>query len=270
MRFSKRKQNRRRQNAKTQMYRYVSMLVSALGSVVAVVSVAVAANWFSNSDNFPITTVNVEGNFAHVSPDEIRETVTPFAKRGFFKLDVEGIKNALRELPWVDVVVVRKLWPDTLWVHVQEQAVLARWGEEGLINQRGEVFYPAAETIDTRLPILRGPSAMEAMVGARYKTMAALLSDIGVAITEIRYDARGSWQMEFDGRQIIMLGRENVDQRLNRLATFYPGLLASRPGQTLLRVDMRYDNGIAVQWQNNALAHSANCQQESTCSKVSL
>ena len=265
MAFKRRRQNQKRVSLAARITRLGSVVMTLAGTALVVALLITGGKWLSDNGNFPITKVNVEGGFEHVSPEQIRAAVMPSVGSGFFQLDVESIQATLGDLPWVDAVVVRKLWPDTLFVRVKEQTAMARWGEKGLLNRRGESFYPPLHTIDSGLPLLVGPEGSEKLVADHYKTTEALLRPLDISLSQLRYSARGSWQLEFVSGQIIMLGKEDVSQRMRRLATFYRELEASKPGASLLVVDMRYDTGIAARWQQ-----PADCDATGSCQQASI
>jgi len=267
MAFKRRKPNRKQVGFATRAMRHGSMLMTIAGTTLVVALVVTTVRWLADTGNFPIAKVNVEGGFQHVSPEDVRAAVMPFIGSGFFQLNVDSIKQTLGEMPWVDAVVVRKVWPDTIFVHVKEQRVLARWGESGLLNRKGEVFFPALNTIDDSLPLLVGPEGSEKQVADQYKTSAALLRGVDVKLTRLDYSARGSWQLEFEGGQVVMLGRENIDQRMHRLANLYRDLEDRQSESNLVTVDMRYDTGLAVQWR---YLSGAECEKPDACQQASI
>jgi len=268
MAFKRRKHNRKKINVAAKARRYGSVFITVAGTVLVVALIVATGGWLADNDNFPITKVNVEGGFEHVSPEDVQAVVMPFVGSGFFQLDVEGIKQTLSEMPWVEAAVVRKIWPDTVFVHVKEQSVLARWGGAGLLNLNGRSFYPAADTIDTGLPLLHGPDGSEKRVADHFKTTNVLLRDLDVQLTKLTYSARGSWQLEFKGGQVVMLGRENIEQRMHRLSDLYRELEQSRVNAQLAILDMRYDTGIAVRWQPRLDAEQ--CDKPEACKHASI
>lgn len=266
--FRRRKQNRKKVSAATSARRYGSIFVTIVGTALVVTLISATVQWLGDTDNFPVTKVNVEGGFKHVSPEEVQAVVTPFVGSGFFQLDVESIKQTLSEMPWVDAAVVRKIWPDTVFVHIKEQRAMARWGKKGLLNRSGQAFYPELDTIDKKLPLLVGPSGSEKHVADQFKTTDALLRDLDVRLVKLAYTARGSWQLEFVNGQVVMLGREAVSQRMHRLAGLYHELENSRSDASLATIDMRYDTGIAVQWQQHLSTEE--CSKPDACKQASV
>ncbi len=265
--FKRRKQNRKHVSATAQVMRKGPIILTVLGTVFVVTLTLFGSRWLNDTNNFPITQVNVEGQFKQVSAEEIRATVMPAVGSGFFKLDVDVVQQTLNRLAWVDKVAVRKEWPDTLFVRVKEQQALARWNKNGFVNKRGDSFYPVNLITDKQLPWLSGPEGTEAKVTEQYVMIKTLLRDVDVRLTSLTYSARGSWQLELNGEQKIMLGRENLAQRIQRLASLYGELRQSQPSANLVAMDFRYDTGIAVQWQKSA---QSECEFTNDCQQVSI
>ena len=49
---------------------------------------------------------------------------------------------------------MRRVWPQSLEVKLEEHVALARWGSSALVNMHGEIFDAAA---DEELPLFEGP-----------------------------------------------------------------------------------------------------------------
>ena len=70
----------------------------------------------------------------------VRDTVLPYAKRGFFAVRLDDAQVAVAGLPWIEQAEVRKQWPDVLVVRVVEHRPFAWWGEDRLLSERGRIF----------------------------------------------------------------------------------------------------------------------------------
>jgi len=151
----------------------------------------------------------------------------------------------MEELPWVDSVQVRRKWPDGLSVTVQEQVPAALWGEDGLLNIRGELFVRGVQWPRDVLPQLSGPAGTELLVAARLQQLRQMLAPRGVEVTAVNLDARGSWQIRLASGLEVRFGRREVEARIQR----FVGVLDLILAEDLTRVayiDMRYSHGFAV------------------------
>ena len=97
--FKRRKHNRKRESAAKRFARASSVLMTISGTALVVVCVVMAGRWLADTNNFPISKVNVEGGFAQVSPEQVREAVMPIVGSGFFQLDIETIQSSLKGYP---------------------------------------------------------------------------------------------------------------------------------------------------------------------------
>lgn len=196
----------------------------------------------------PITTVKIEGEFRHLGKEQVRQMLAGQVTGGFFSVDVEAARAAVLRLPWVSAATVRRVWPDTLEIKVVEQAPLARWGAEGLVNSQGALFFPPPASYPPGLVQLQGPRHSQVAVAARYRAMDQLLGAIGLHINRVALDDRRAWRIDLDNGVMLVLGRAADDVRLKRFARVYPAALAARAAD-IREIDLRYPNGFAVRWR---------------------
>ena len=204
----------------------------------------------------PVKVVRIDGDFKHLKRVDLERAVGDRVDGNFFTIDVTAVRNAALSLPWVDQVSVRRVWPDTLMMWVDEQVPLARWGKTGLVNARGDLFEPDTGSIPEGLPRLDGPDDSSVAVVRRYQAMVESLSPLGLEIGELAVDERNAWRLSFlDGLE-LQLGSVESEKRLQRFVTVY-GRLKTEPGSRMRRIDMRYTNGLAVYWDKDVQGRSA-------------
>jgi len=68
-------------------------------------------------------------------------------------------------------------------------------------------------------------------------------------IASLQLDARRAVQLQLDNGMQLAVGREERLARLQRFVKVYKKTLAQHAMQ-IRRVDLRYSNGMAVQWHN--------------------
>jgi len=216
----------------------------ALGSIGAVLA---CITWTLNQ---PITTVSVAGRFERVAPLDVQRAVKEsVAGKGLVSVDLAKVRAAVHALPWVDTASVQRNWPRGLTVTIGEQVAAARWGDNGLLNTRGDLFANDATHIPLELPRLSGPDGTQAGVVQRYIKMRDRLVELGMRITALRLDARGAWQMDLDNGVTVRLGRQQLDERFNTFVATAAKIVAQR-ATDIAYVDMRYANGFAIGWRS--------------------
>jgi len=205
----------------------------------------------------PIETINIVGRFQRVQPVDVEQAVRGRVRAvGLIGVNLGAIRHAVETLPWVDKASVERAWPRGLRVTVIEQVAAARWGANGILNSRGELFMSETRHIPTELPRLSGPAGSERRVAQRYLAAQGRLVEAGMRITSLRLDARGAWEIDLDNGVMIRLGRKQVDERFERFVLAGLRLVAQRGGE-IRYVDMRYTNGFAVGWRNGVAQTAA-------------
>ncbi len=203
----------------------------------------------------PISAVEVGGQFQRVAPVHIEEAVAPFRGAGFLSVDLDAMQAALEKVEWVDRARVERKWPNGVRVVITEHVPAARWGEDGLMNTRGELFLRGVRHVPPELPQLVGPNGTEAQVAKLYLETYPRLLAVGMRLTRVELDARGAWQLTVGNDVVVRLGRQEVDSRLDRFIRVASPMVAARAAEVSY-VDLRYSNGFSVGW-NPAAARIA-------------
>lgn len=205
----------------------------------------------------PIRAVKIEGRLQHLDPRHLEQVATPLVSGGFFSVDLRAAERALVALPWVYRVSLRRRWPDTLLIEIEEQQPVAQWGDEALVNPYGETFRPEPGQFPAGLPVLRGPEGKSRELLMELAAATERLAPLGIAVREMREDRRRAWQLVLDNGITLALGRESRVQRLERFAQIYDTVLAPRATE-VVSVDLRYTNGLAVAWRQTPPAGPPN------------
>lgn len=200
----------------------------------------------------PLERISVEGRFQRVSPLDVEKAVrASVGQEGLVTVDLDAVSAAVRQIPWVDRASVARRWPDGLAVYVEEQQPVARWGETGLVNLRGELFVNDARHIPAELPELIGPGGTEGLMTARYLASKGRLEEAGMRLSQLRLDARGAWELGLDNGVSLRLGRARIDERFERFVDVAARIVGPRAAE-IAYVDLRYANGFAIGWRTAA------------------
>lgn len=195
----------------------------------------------------PIKRVQISGNFVHLSPAELEKKATEIIQGGFMTVNVAGIKRELLQEEWINVVSVRRVWPDGLLIFITEHEPVARWGSNALISNEAAVFSPAETSFPQGLPFLSGPRGSEKAVLEKYEFLKAELRRWDLEIDMLVLTERRAWQFRLANGPAVLLGKKDVDGRINRFFNFAIPYHADRLLQAGT-IDMRYTNGFAVKW----------------------
>ncbi len=199
------------------------------------------------NEYFPLLSLRVEGPLQQVTARSVRDVVVPYTEGGFFAADLAAIRQAVLAMPWVRQVSVQRLWPDTLRLVITEQRAVARWRDQALVNEVGELFTPStlASAELARLPYL-DMAVENGHVDVRILSgMEQILKVNNGQLASLKQDRRGSLRLLLKGDFELYLGHEQPLARLARFFRFFPRLSALTEGGFSI-VDLRYKNGLAV------------------------
>ena len=229
----------------------LQLLANLLFALVALAATYTIGSWMVNSSVFPLKQVSVSGinsgngELRHVTREQIDKVVRSKIAGNFLTVDLDATRDAFEKLPWVRTATVRRHWPQTLEVTLEEHVAMARWGSEALVNTHGEVFDGAAITVDGELPVFIGPPESSFDVARQYATFSKLLQPLRQNIVQLNLSLRRAWRIHLENGTVLELGRDQMETRLARYVLAYDRSLAQL-NQQLSYVDLRYSNGFAV------------------------
>ncbi len=237
------------------MKRWWTVLLFVLLVTAAAWLVAVARQ----GDLTPLKRVTVEGELRYLSRERLQEEVVAHMEGGFFAIDLDRVRRAVEDLPWVAQVTVRRHWPDRLEVRVKERRAVARWADGGLVGAGGVLFHPPAQGGMNGLPVLRGRVEDAPGLLAFMRRLNGWLLPAGRVVAGLTAERRGAFSVRLDNGIELVLGRLPEAVVRERLMRALPPLLgeARRRAAAIVRVDMRYPNGFAVTWKDGEPATTA-------------
>jgi cell division protein FtsQ len=228
-------------------------------AIFTVIGLALRSQWFT--PNFlHIDAMQVYGELRWVDREQLNESVRPYLDSNFFSADLNGIKQTVESLPWVASASVRRQWPNQLQILVNEHKAVARWKDHILINDKGELFQPAAipnEMVQT-LVQLNGPDSAYQYLFAQYQELKPMFHEQGLddelKITKVYMNERRALGVELSNGMRIIFGRLNASMDLyNAASRFLQAFTNNLKAQAdkIAVVDLRYTNGFAVQWKTS-------------------
>jgi cell division protein FtsQ len=191
---------------------------------------------------FKLRTVELTHTPQQVDLNQLNQVIKQTVRGSFFTIDLEQARRSFEQLPWVRKVSVRRHFPWSLEVTLEEHVPMARWNGVALVNTYGEVFDGQS---NLALPEFNGEPDTSAQVAGMYVALSRQLAGLQRSIAQISLSPRFAWQLQLDSGVVLKLGREQVQERMARFVAVYPYSLATMTRQ-INYVDLRYRNGFAV------------------------
>ena len=66
------------------------------------------------ADWLPIEHVRVEGTFQFIAKDKIKKVLQDQLINGLYNADIQQIQKSVNQLPWVEKVKVKRVWPNAI------------------------------------------------------------------------------------------------------------------------------------------------------------
>lgn len=203
-------------------------------------------SYLTDSSQMPISELIIQGQRQYVTDDEIRDVLLENPSiRNYFSINVDTIQSKIESLPWVYRTSVRKSWPSTIRVYIQEQPVTAFWNDDQLLNKYGEVFSAEVGRASNSLVKLYSPDDRIKPVLSKYQKLNNLLQLNNYHITSLSLNIRNALTVVLNNGITLRLGREDTMARVQRFIDHFPAL----DKENIDYIDLRYDTGFSVGWK---------------------
>ena len=209
--------------------------------------------------NAKVATLQIVGADSAIEKQQLTQHLAPIVKDNYFTSDLELIRDQVLQISWVDRVVVSRAWPNSIRVRVLPRHAIARWGTGRLLSDGGEIYTEAVIKNHSQLPLLHGPLSQSKVMMRRYNEINQLFLPVNLRLKELYLTERMTWFMQFDSGLRVIVDQDQTMSKLQRL---------SHLAQTDLKpvwpkiaaIDLRYRNGLSIQWKNSIVPKIINGQ----------
>ena len=235
--------------------RLLNATANGLMAAAATALVASVGAWVVQRPAFALQAVVVEPSvpeqpLQHVNRALLRSAGAARLHGNFFTVDLGAVRESFEQVPWVRRAQVRRIWPNTLRVGIEEHEPLAVWHDGRLVNTFGELFAAnAAEAeADRALVEFSGPPGSEAEVMRRWQELRTQLAPLSLTPEALTLSSRYAWSARLENGTVLLLGRDQglpIAERVARWVAVYP-TVQTRLNREIAQVDLRYPNGVAM------------------------
>ncbi|GMM89343.1 cell division protein FtsQ/DivIB [Vibrio fortis] len=204
-------------------------------------------SWMWDDQRLPLSKIVLQGDLTYVSASDVQHAFSQLEHIGtFMSQDIDVLQDSLEALPWVSVVSIRKQWPDTIKVFLTEHQAAAIWNGNMLLNENGDVFNGDIGQLEGDRVKLYGPQDSSQEVIAKWRQITPLINSVGLSVTSLVLNERRAWQIILDNGIRLELGKDSLDERVERFISLYNEL--GDKANRVSYIDLRYDTGAAVGW----------------------
>ena len=208
---------------------------------IFLLSIFVALQLLARAD-LPIRQISIIGEYQHIDKEQVDLIANEYIEGNFFSINLDQTRQAFKKLAWIREIAIRKKFPDTLEVTIEEHKPIARWGRIGLVNNYGEIFNAASQD---ELPLFIGYENFVKEMTLKFMEMNKILSKELMQVGTITLSERLSWEVITDNQVRVILGRDNIIKKLNLFTNNYQNILAELKNR-IEYVDLRYKDGFSV------------------------
>lgn len=200
----------------------------------------------------------------HVNPQEVQSALVGRLSGNFFTMNLPETRAVFETLPWIRFAAVRRIWPNTLRVSIEEQQPLALWNDTQMLNTWGQLFTANRAVVENEdsLPQFIGPDGSERLMVQRYAEISRWFAPLDVRAERLTLSDRYAWQVALSNGMTLDLGRDpgadapdpqvgvpgalSFAQRIERFVQAWPKAQSQLKGRVATHADLRYPNGFAL------------------------
>ncbi|MGL3605121.1 cell division protein FtsQ/DivIB [Rhizobium sp. G187] len=195
-------------------------------SAVALHGTIVGGHWpavveaTTSGVGFAVEDVRVSGN-QHTSEIDILQLLGLDGSTSLLGLDIAAARTAIAELPWIESVEIRKVYPATVEILLRERQAYGIWQhgtDLSLIERSGSVIAPLRDNKFASLPLFVGRDA-ESAAAAVEKEFSAWPAIASRVKAFVRVGGR-RWDVHMDNGIIVRLPEGKIADALALLNRF--------------------------------------------------
>ena len=249
--------------------RALNLFSLIIGSLTFLYFLFLCYSWIISNNHFALKNVVIEvvnNDNPHIDTQEIQQAIKTTLNGTILSTDLKMMVELILDNPWVEHVVIRRVWPNTIVLRLQERRIIALWNNKYLISELGKVtkipvsdYRKVEKKLGCYLIKIEGPRNFLSKIVARAEITNNLLTTINKKLLHLRLTEQFSWEAKTTGGMTLRFGGDDLQEpmyyRLENFAKSYSNLankLAEKGiGSTEIQyVDLRYAKGFALKTRN--------------------
>lgn len=202
----------------------------------------------SQQNFFPLKRVIIQEPLRYGDMREVSEIIRNHHQRDLLHMDVTLLADEMQRLDWIAKASVYKRWPDAVEVKLEERVPVVRWGGRAFLDASGEPFSIPDNDKLRELATIHGPDGYEKQVLQYWHDIAPWLGARQLQLQQLSLDQRLVWHAELENGLDVILGRDQLNDRLKKLAVVNDKVIKSYH-RYIEAIDLRYHDGFSVRWK---------------------
>lgn len=204
-------------------------------------------SWMWDDQRLPLSKIVLQGELHYVTARDVQRAFAQLEHVGtFMSQDIDVLQSMAESIPWVSHASIRKQWPDTVKVFLTEHHAEAIWNGNALLNDFGQVFDGDIGQLDEDRVKLYGPLDTSSEVLQVWRDISPKFEALHLTITSLVLNERRAWQIILDNGIRLELGKESLEERIERFISLYKNLGSAT--ERVSYIDLRYDTGASIGW----------------------
>lgn len=197
---------------------------------------------------FPIRSVKVSGEFFHLNENKLQKRLEKHLIANYFNVNLLEVREAAEALPWIEKAWVKKEWPDSVVIKIEERVAIANWGKDQLISQHQKIFSSDEVKHLDQLPTFYGIDEYAPLMLNRFNEIKSTLGPLGLSVKTLKLEDRFSWHVTLNDGLKLVIDEVDFMKKLERFVELYQTMPSiDRP--YIDQADLRYENGLAIKWK---------------------
>ena len=249
--------------------RVLNLFSYLIGSLTFLYLLFLCYSWITSHKHFILKNVVLEvvnNDNPNVDTQEIQQAIKTTLNGTTLSTDLNMMVGLILDNPWVEQVVIRRVWPNTIVLRLQERRIIALWNSKHLISEFGVVtnipvsdYKKVEKKLGCYLMRIEGPKDFLSKIVARAEITNKLLTNINKKLLHLRLTEQFSWEAKTTEGMTLRFGGDDLQgpmyYRLENFTKSYSNLAnkLAEKGIGLPEihyVDLRYAKGFAIKTKN--------------------
>jgi cell division protein FtsQ len=191
---------------------------------------------------FTVDKIIINGELHHITPVQLSYVAHNRLHGTFFTLDISELKAEFAALPWVRHVSLKRHFPHTIEVSIEEYKAVARLGGDDLLAEDGEIFDGADN--NPLLPTFYIATPDTAMVLAKYQQIQTVLAKHHDTVAKLWLLTPKITRFTTRNNLAITICDNDLTAKLGILNNYWDRIYALNP--KLISVNLCYKNALAI------------------------